>query len=137
MRCTVDKASAFKIHSVCQKSFKNHSKMVKKSIKIHQKSIKNRSKIDKIGSWAPRGPKSPPRALQDRKGDQGDTKGTSSWGGVLGGFWGHVGPKSHQKAIQNAFKIFIVFDVHFSSIFHRFWTGFGRVLGAMLASKRH
>ena len=50
-------------------------------------------------------------------------------------FGSHVGPKSHQKATQNACKILIDFDIDFSSIFHRFWMGFGRLLGAILASK--
>jgi len=48
---------------------------------------------------------------------------------------GPVGPKNHQKAIQNAFKILIDFDVHFSSIFGRFGSDFGGVLEANLASK--
>ena len=47
-------------------------------------------------------------------------------GELLGRFFGHVGPKSHQKATQNACKILIDFDIDFSSIFHRFWEGFGR-----------
>ena len=58
---------------------------------------------------APRAPKSPPRPLQA----QNKRKVNLPFGRLLGGFWGHVGPKSHQKPSLNALKIFIDFDIDF------------------------
>lgn len=80
-------------------------------------------------------PQEPPRNLPTPKNRRNPppTKKTH----LLGGFWSHVGPKIHQKVIQNACKILIDFDIDFASIFHRFWNCFGWVLGAMLASKMH
>ena len=105
--------------------------------KIVQKSTKNRPKIHqkstKIGSWAPRAPKSPPSPFQAQQGEILSAPHRS----LLGGFLGHVGPKSHQKTIQNASKILLDVDIDFLSIFDRFWEDFGRVLGAMLAPKMH
>ena len=53
----------------------------------------------------------------------------------MGGFSDHVGPKSHQKATQNACKILIDFDVHFSSIFRCFREGFGVQVGFKIHPK--
>ena len=36
--------------------------------------------------------------------------------------------RNSKKATQKACKIFIDLEVHLSSIFHRFWLGFGRIL---------
>ena len=122
MRCTVDKASAFKIHSVCQKSFKNHSKMVKKSIKIHQKSIKNRSTNHPNNTTSKKS-----KMLKNH--------------GFLYGFcyFGHLMLGS--KIVKNrpnilpktAFKSM----VQFRSILEPTWLHFERILGAKMEPSRH
>ena len=101
-----------------QKSIKNHWKIIQKSTKIHQKSIKNLLKSVLGPQEAPRPPQDPPSPKT------GSTFATPP-GTILEGFWSHVGPKSHLKASQKTYKIFIDLEVHLSSIFHRFWEAFG------------
>ena len=74
-------------------------------------------------SWSPRAPKSSQ--------DPSKPKNRSTFPPPSGGpFWEAFGAmfasKSHRKATQKAYEILIDFDVHFSSIFHRVWRGFGR-----------
>ena len=94
--------------------------------KTRPKSMKNRWKMDikndKIGSWAPRGSKSLPRALQDPKG--------TPRGHRLGeGFWEGFGAMLAPRATKNQLKMHSKFWSIFISIFDRFWVDFGKVLG--------
>ena len=92
------------------KSTKNRPKIDQKSTKIDQKSIK-----------LALGPQEAPRAPQDPSKAKNRSKVASLFGWLLGGFFGHVGPKSHQTATQHACKILIDFDIDFSSILGGFW----------------
>ena len=64
---------------------------------------------------------------QDGSKSQKMTKMDPKIPSILEGFWGHVGSKTHRKAIQNACTILIDVDDPFLSIFHRFLKGFGRL----------
>ena len=59
-----------------------------------------------------------------------------SWA-KLGPSGPEVGPRWFQIGSKTGSKNMFDFEIHFSSIFDRFWEGFGRVLGAKLASKMH
>ena len=83
------------------------------------------------------GAQEPPRATQDRFKPENRRKKPPLQAPCWEAFWAMLASKSHQKAIQKAYKILIDVDVHFSSIWHRFWKRFGRLLAAMLASKTH
>ena len=104
-----------------QKSLKNHSKIFQKSTKVQQKSTKNLLKSVLGPQEAARLPQDPPSPKTGRN-------IITPPGTILEGFWSHVGPKSHLKASQKTYKIFIDLKVHLTSIFHRFWPGFGRIL---------
>ena len=62
---------------------------------------------------------------QDGSKSQKMTKMDPKIPSILEGFWVHVGSKTHRKAIQNACKILIDFDIPF----YWFFIDFGRVLG--------
>ena len=109
------------ITEVIEKSSRKSSKINKKSSKINHKILENLSKSVLEPQEAPRHPQDPPTPKT------GSTFITPP-GSILEGFWSHVGPKSHLKAFQKTYKIFIDLEVHLSSIFHRFWPGFGRIL---------
>ena len=111
--------------------------MVKKSIKIHQKSIKNRSKIDQKSIKLALGPQEAPRGPQEPSKSEKGTKGTPRGHRLGEGFWEGFGAMLAPRATKKPFKMHSKFSSFLMSIFHRFWRGFGRVLGAMLASKRH
>ena len=112
---------------VHQKSIKIRSKIIEKSSKKFAKIFQNPSKINqksmKISSWAPRCPKT-----QDPPKPKNRSTFATPPDPLWEAFLGHVGPKSHQKAIQNTYKILIDLEVHLASIFHRCWQVFGSIL---------
>ena len=95
--------------------------MLPKSIKIGPHGLLG-------GSWGPSWPQEPKSFSKVRS-------SPSILGSLLGGWRDLVGPKNHQKANQNASKILIDFDIHFSTFFDRLGSDFGGVLEANLASK--
>ena len=116
-----------------QKSLKNHPKIHQKSTKIHQKSTKNLLKSALGASWAPRGPKTPPRPFQARKQEEKCTPPGHPFGRLFRPCW-------PPRAIKRAFKKHTKFSLIWKSIFHRFSSilaGFWKDLGPKLASKIH
>ena len=116
---------------------KNLSKIIEKSSKNLSKIYQNRSKINqksiKISSWAPRGPKTPPRPSKPENRDQ--------WTPPLGHpFRKLFRPCWLPKATKRPLKKHTKFSLIWKSIFHRFSSilaGFWKDLGAKLASKIH
>ncbi len=106
----------------------NRPKINQKSVKIDQKSIK-------IGSWGPRGPKSGPRALQDRKTCPGCYPSPPKLGGFWRPCWPQEPPTGHLKTIQNCDWFWYRFLIDFGSILEGFWMGFGTHVALQDASK--
>ena len=105
------------VKKIIEKSSKNPSKIYQNPSKINQKSIK-------ISSWGLLGPKRPQDTPKTPPSPKTGRYIITPPGTILEGFWCHVGPKSHLKAFQKTYKIFIDLEVHLSSIF----LDFGRVL---------
>ena len=116
-----------------QKSLKNHPKIHQKSTKIHQKSTKNLLKSALGASWAPRGPKTPPRPFQARKQGALSTPHRAP-------FWKDFGAMLAPRAIKRPLKKHTKFSLIWKSIFHRFsliLAGFWKDLEPKFASKIH
>ena len=107
---------------IYQKSLKNHPKIHQKSTKIHQKSTKNLLKSALGASWAPRGPKTPPRPFQARK--QGALSPPHR-----APFWKDFGAMLAPRATKRPLKKHTKFSLIWKSICHRFFIDLGRVLG--------
>ena len=101
--------------------------------KINQTSITNRSKIGKQIIISAFGPQEAPRAPQEpSKTPRGHDR--TPIGHRLGeGFWEGFGAMLAPRATKRPFKMHSKFSLFLTSIFHRFFTDFGRVLGGFWA----
>ena len=108
-----------------QKSIKNLSKIIEKSSKNPSKIYQNPSKINqktiKIGSWVPRGPKTPPSPKTGGKSSPLSLPPRNPFGRL---FW----PCWPPRATKRPFKKHTKFSLILKSIFHGFFIDFGRVL---------
>ena len=99
--------------------------------KIYQNPWKINPKFTKISSWAPRGPKTPPRPFQARK--QGAISPPHR-----APFWKDFGTMLAPRATKRPVKKHTKFSLIWKSIYHRFsliLPGFWEDLGPKLASK--
>ena len=82
------------LSKIIEKSSKNLPKIDQNPSKINQKSIK-------IGSWAPRGPKNPPRPSKPENREQYHHLPGHHFGRILEPCWPQEPLKGHSKSIQN------------------------------------
>ena len=116
---------------------KNLSKIIEKSSKNLSKIYQNPSKINqkstKISSWAPKGPKTPPRPFQARKREESLIPPGHHFGRILVPCWPQEPLKGLSKNKQNFHSSRSPSFIDFSSILAGFWED----LGTKLASKIH